>query len=49
MQQLLGYITIVVVAAAAVAALVFRRFRSQRGRRRARADLTGIIHSDLRK
>jgi hypothetical protein len=49
MQQLLGYITIVIVTAAPILAIAFLRYRSnreRRERRRTRADLTGIVPSD---
>ncbi len=46
MQQLLGYLTIIVIAAMPVAAIFFVRYkwhRNRRERRRTRADLTGIV------
>ncbi|MFA6116685.1 MAG: hypothetical protein WC729_21990 [Sphingomonas sp.] len=52
MQQLLGYFTVIIVAAAPIAAIAFLRYRSnreRRERRRTRADLTGIVRSDRSK
>lgn len=49
MRHVLGLATIVVVAVAIIAGIVFVRRRfgwGTRERRRARADLTGIVRSD---